>query len=620
MHIFGRDSPEILAKILDSSSDWIFYLGPDLKIRFANQAFSDQHREVEGGIIGKHLSEIYSSEMFETFVDYCVEAASGKPQDFTLSTTENGSPSHIHAKLVPNIDNDGTVDGIFGYCTDQTPQSVSERNFELALKSQSVAFWELRPSLDDWILTEHIENLLGLSTGYLNNSIQLLLKRIHPSDRSGTLFKWISDSGQGSERAKEFRCRTSTDEYRWYRVFGNRETDSDDKTLSLAGTITDINDLKNAEILAANRLKHRDSFLSMLSHELRNPLAGIQYAVDYFDNDAATMAQLSPGHKTSLDIVKRQTAVITRLLNDLLNVSRVTQNQIQFEEETLEFSELLGEILEGAKAIYTPKRQTLKVSCDARTELITGDRVRLTQAFTNLIDNASKFSDPNSQIEVTCIIVGDSIVTSICDSGIGINPEAVDNIFDLFFREEQALEQKDSGLGVGLYLVKKIVDAHQGSVKASSPGKLGGSDFQVKLPIKKTLRGDQVQRYAGVAEKLVLIEDNEDARLALSMALSARGFDVSTFKDGQTAIESIPDLAPSVVLIDIGLPGKDGLKVIEDLRGYPTLKDTYFVALTGYSQTREQEILKAGFHNHMVKPVNIKQICKMISSREIAPS
>lgn len=730
--------------MLDSSPVRISYLGPDLTVRFANKAYRESHSEIEGTIIGKHIRDLYDAELFESFIDYFIEAANGTPQDFNVPMIYENNSCVFNTKLVPNFNDDGSPNGIFAYCTDQTEQTLTERSFDsvlngvpgrvclvdrnynvlfandnlrahyptaseqsefrlsdmlkeanwelakknielaftgqhvryrdqftsaqgeqevlsiyltptrtidhsaiegvyilaldeteltetksqlqraernvdLALKSQLVAFWELYPSREDWILTEHIERLLGLSKGNLKNSIGQLLQRVHPSDRGHVLYDIAAEESQAESYANEFRCRTATGEYRWFRLIGNREINSAGETLSLAGTIADINELKNAEILAAGRLKYRDSFLSMLSHELRNPVAGIQYAIDIFSDDSDALAGLSPQCRTSLAIVKRQTSVISRLLNDLLNVSRVSQNQILFEEEILCFSELLQEVVESAKSIYTKKDQSLSLCCDASPKMIKGDRVRLTQAFTNLIDNASKFSSNGNPIKVCCCVEDDFIVTRVCDSGHGIAPAAVSNIFDLFFQEEQPLDRKAGGLGIGLYLVKKIVDAHGGSVSVVSPGEIGGCEFEIRLPMESSATNVPPATSEKSDERLILVEDNEDSRLALSMALQSRGFDVTTFEDGQKAVDQIPNLTPKIVLIDIGLPGKDGLKVIRELRQHKGLNNTFFVALTGYGQKHEREmILTAGFDNHLVKPVDISELCSIISRRGMA--
>ena len=613
--------------VMNSIPGRVCMIDADYKILYSNNNMRIQHpRLVEEGDV--FLSDLLQESNWSLAKRNIDVAFTGQHVHYQHHISmQADDPKDLSIYLTPTMTADqSAIAGVYVLELDATELTETktllqrtEKNFDLALKSHLVAFWELHPDKSDWIFAEHIERLLGLAKGQLDNSVDRLLARIHPDDRDKAVFEITSDQIEGDCYVQELRCRVATGEYHWFRLVGNREIDRNGTTLSLAGTLADINDVKNAEILAADRLAYRDSFLSMLSHELRNPVAGIQYAIDIFESDPAAIEQLPTHCKTSFGILKRQTSVIKRLLNDLLQVSRVSQNQIQFEQEHICFAELLNEIVDAAKPVYVEKDQTLNFFCHAQSEMIQGDRVRLTQAFINLIDNASKFSKPGSILEVGCRIEGDHIVTSVCDAGSGIASEAVSKIFDLFFQEEQPLDRNVGGLGVGLYLVKRITDAHLGTVSVVSPGKLGGSDFDVRLPISKITTESPQKRRQSLADKLVLVEDNEDARLALSLALETRGFDVTTFNNGQIAVEQIPRLTPKIVLIDIGLPGKDGLNVVRELRENAGLSETYFVALTGYGQKHERAmILNAGFDNHLTKPVDITELCSIIATRNTA--
>lgn len=616
----GDQLSEMLTKILDCAPQKISFLAPDLSIRYCNQAYADLHNRTKQSMVGERIEGLYDPHVFKLYAEKFAAAVGGESQVFEFAYEQPNGQLSIETRLVPNVDDDGAVDGVFAYCVDQTKYKQqwlnAKRNFDVALKSQSVAFWRIDKSSEDWIYAEHIERLLGLAPQTLGNSIRSFLDRLHPADRELSVFKQGMLALEGDHCEVEFRCLTSKGEYRWFRLNANWETGEDDVTDELTGTFTDIDQLKKVEILAANHLKYRDSFLSMLSHELRNPVAGIQYAIDVFEHDSSELRQLPPQCKTSINIIKRQTSVVTRLLNDLLNGSRASLDQILFEEELICFPELLQEVLQAAASIYQKKDQEIEFFSDRSSAMIKGDRVRLTQALTNLIDNASKFSEHNSKIAVHCREQGGDIVTCISDSGPGIAPSDQANVFELFYQTPQSLGRKGGGFGVGLYLVKKIVDAHDGVVTVTSPGRLGGADFEIRLPLDDVNTVSETKEVYTKSNSLVLIEDNEDARLALTMALKARGFDVTAFHDGQHAIDNVPSLAPRTVLIDIGLPGKDGLVVISELRQHKNLSGTFFVALTGYGQKHEREmILNAGFHDHLVKPVDIADLCTVILNR-----
>lgn len=620
MENFADQPTVIFLKMLDCSPQRITFLAPDLTIRYANQAYAQSHQKTKEEMVGLQVHDLYDEEVIVMYVDKFVDAVCGTPQEFEFTYTQDGHRHSYNTRLVPNFVGDGVIDGVFAFCSPQTETQDqlrrTRRQFDLALKIHSVAFWRIDPAKKDWIYTEHIERLLGLGVGDLGNSVARFLERLHPADRELSVFRRQSRAVEDDSYEVDFRCRISGGGYRWFRLNANRESDDRGNDASLTGTMSDIDELKKVEILAADRLKYRDSFLSMLSHELRNPVAGIQYAIDVFEHDSSELRQLPSECRESISIIKRQSSVITRLLNDLLNGSRASLDQIMFEEELICFPELLQEVLQAAASIYQKKDQEISFVCDSSTAMIKGDRVRLTQAFTNLIDNASKFSDHHTQIAVDCRQRGGEIVTCISDCGPGVAESAHHNIFELFFQQQQTLERKSGGLGVGLYLVKKIVDAHHGVVSVRSPGKLGGADFEVRLPVNEFNTVQETKATYTKSNRLVLVEDNEDARLALSMALKARGFDVTTYHDGQDAIDNIPLLSPRTVLIDIGLPGKNGLVVIRELRQHLNLSETFFVALTGYGQKHEREmILKAGFHNHLVKPVDIADLCTVITSR-----
>lgn len=614
---------ELFVKILEYSPQGIAFLAPDLTILYANQRYARWHHKSKEEIIGWQIRELYDQDAFDSCVDKFRDAVCGNSQEFELSFTQDRRTLTMRTCLVPHFV-DGVVDGVFAYCDDQTENKnrllATQDQFDFALKVHSVAFWQIDTANEDWLYAEHIERLLELPLGELGNSIDRFLDHVHPADRRLGIFGERSVKFEGDAYRVDFRCRVAGGGYRWFRLHCNgpavEPVEGGPMTGVVTGTMADIDELKKVEFLAADRLEYRDSFLSMLSHELRNPVAGIQYAIDVFEHDWSQLWQLPPECKTSINIIKRQTSVITRLLNDLLNGSRASLDQIMFEEELICFPDLLREVLDAAASIYQKKDQGVRFACDSGAAMIKGDRVRLTQAFTNLIDNASKFSQHHSEIAVHCQQRGGEIVTRISDSGPGVVAADRHKIFELFFQQQQTLERKSGGLGVGLYLVKKIVDAHHGEVSVISPGKLGGADFEVRLPVHENNVIRETKPGYTKSNSLVLVEDNEDARLALSMALKARGFDVTVYRDGQDAIDHIPSLAPRTVLIDIGLPGKDGLMVIRELRQHLNLSETFFVALTGYGQKHEREmILSAGFDSHLVKPVDIADLCTVITSR-----
>jgi len=278
---------------------------------------------------------------------------------------------------------------------------------------------------------------------------------------------------------------------------------------------------------------------------------------------------------------------------------------------------LVREIAEVSLPKLAEKKQRLIVECEIDEFQISGDEVRLHQVFVNLLDNASKYSPENTAITLTCKVDPDSgeFVTVVSDQGQGIPAKSQRSIFELFYQEDTTLDRSAGGLGIGLYLVKRIVEVHHGKVSVVSPGNNGGCDFEVRLPNKqRNPDSDSNPPKSATLRQLVLVEDNDDSRVALSLVLSARDFKVQTFADGETAALKIPSIRPDIALIDIGLPRMDGMSLVKELRLHEELKDTLFIALTGYGQDHEhQAIMAAGFDHHLVKPLDLEDLFKIVA-------
>ena len=630
-YVFSNDvtgkhvSQQALSLILASAPGRICQVNPDYKIMYANRRFIDDYNRSEE-VMGMRMSEVIHKSLWDaakTNIDRAFQGQFVSYREFADKHTWMNTNAVVY--LIPDRNkNAAKVNGVYCLIFDEAELELGrqrlrrrERNVDLALQGQMVGIWEADPERTGWLLTEHIEKLLGMAAGELENSESLTFKRIHPDDLPEVLRNRRINMGTGELYVNEFRMQTLAGKYRWFRTIGRAELDSEGKSIYLAGTITDINELKEAELLAAEQVKHRDSFISLLSHELRNPVAAIKYALDVFQRPANPVVELPDTYAQSLAIVSRQTNIIARLLKDLLNVNRISHNQILFENAPVCLVKLCREIVEVSAPKFESKHQRLLFECDVDSFEIFGDEVRLHQVFVNLLDNASKYSPPNTEVRLMCCLDEQTghFVATVSDRGQGIKAKSQRTIFELFFQEDPTLDRTDGGLGVGLYLVKRIIEAHYGKVSVTSPGINGGSDFEVRLP--KKMSNASAPHGEEKVQQLVLVEDNDDSRVALSLALSARGFDVQTFSDGETAALLIPVVKPKIALIDIGLPKMDGISLVKELRLDEELKDSVFIALTGYGQQHEREaIIAAGFHHHLVKPLDLDDLFKIIAQRD----
>ncbi len=367
--------------------------------------------------------------------------------------------------------------------------------------------------------------------------------------------------------------------------------------------------------------RRKNEFLAMLAHELRNPLAAITTSLGVL----ALESPQKDAERRAREVMSRQTQHLARLVDDLLDVARVTQGKIELKQEALDLAPLLQRVCDNARATRTdPRKQELRLTLPETPVHVRGDVTRLEQVFTNLIDNASKYTPEGGHILVSIDRQSDhgrSLArVRVHDDGNGIVPELLPNIFSLFSQADQPIARTMGGLGIGLTLVRTLLELHGGSVSAASPGPGRGSDFVVALPElggapQASARGDSVSPDMGSGEprRVLLVEDNLDALEVLSDLLSMWGHHVQAVPDGLRGVQKALELQPDVVFIDIGLPGIDGYEVARRIRANPGGERLRLVALTGYgSPEQKQEAARAGFDLHLVKPVQPDELARFL--------
>ena len=359
--------------------------------------------------------------------------------------------------------------------------------------------------------------------------------------------------------------------------------------------------------------QRKDEFLAMLGHELRNPLSAVL--------DAIVTAQLDQNRRArALAIARRQTDQLAGLVDDLLDVGRITQGKIALKKEPLEVGSLVKQAVEEAHCLVEPGRHRLSVIVSSPVEnaQIEADPARMRQVMVNLIHNAAKFTPRGGRIDVLAERNDDEIVFRVRDSGIGISPDLLPHIFDLFTQGQRSLDRSHGGLGVGLTLVKRLVEMHGGHVHANSAGLGTGSEFAVHMPIAAMTRSSvsATESKTGTQGRLrvLVVEDNHDAAEALTMLLELFGHQATVVAEGTQAVEAVRSNAFDIALIDIGLPGIDGYEVARRIRMIPNTEALTLVALTGYGQEADkQRALSAGFDEHLTKPVKIERLRALLS-------
>ncbi len=358
------------------------------------------------------------------------------------------------------------------------------------------------------------------------------------------------------------------------------------------------------ELLEADRQK--DRFLAVLAHELRNPLAPIWNALHLMKQPAASAKALARAR----EIAERQMRRLTRLLDDLLDVARLRQGRVELRREVLDVAAVIRSSLDTVQPLLLERRHRLTSAIAGESLLVNGDPMRLEQVLTNLLVNAAKYTDPGGEIFVTAQREGSDVVIRVRDTGIGIDAILLPRIFDLFVQAHRRLDRSTGGVGVGLALVKSLVEFHGGSVSAFSAGPGKGSEFIVRLPaVEKASRlvgtaQDSGPKPAGrPALRVLIADDNADQADGLALLLQMEGDDVRISYDGPGVLEAARSFRPHVVLLDIGMPGLDGYQVARRLRKSPETRRALLVAMTGWGQEEDvRRSLEAGFDHHLTKP------------------
>ncbi len=370
---------------------------------------------------------------------------------------------------------------------------------------------------------------------------------------------------------------------------------------------------RQAAVLREND-RHKDEFLAMLAHELRNPLAAVNNAVSVLKRSADHESR-----KWASEIVERQVKQLVRLIDDLLDISRITSGKIRLRKEFVDAGVILDQAIESARPLIEERGHTLSVSIERGRLWLHADAARVEQIFVNLLTNAAKYTESEGRIGTIARAEGDWAVISVRDNGTGIPPERLPEMFQLFTQGERTLARSEGGLGIGLTIVQKLTEMHGGSVVARSEGTDRGSEFIVTLPLTRkpveagpgARTGDPV---AGRASRILVVDDHVDTARGMVQILELLGNDVVVAHDGRTAIETARRFAPDFVLLDIGLPELDGYQVAAALRDDKDLQNAVIIAVSGYGQEEDRRrSLSAGFDHHLVKPVDFETLVSLIA-------
>jgi PAS domain S-box-containing protein len=449
---------------------------------------------------------------------------------------------------------------------------------------------------------------------------------LHPDEAEATVAAWKECVKTGQSWDREHRYRGV--DGKWHPILSRGVPVKDERgeVLWWAGINLDISRIKTVEEALREADRRKDEFLAVLAHELRNPLAPIRNALHVLRFPGAgveTFARMR-------DMMERQVRQMARLVDDLLDVSRIGRGKIELRRERLDLAAVVQSALETSRPLIEAGKHELTVSLPNQPVYVTGDQTRLSQVLANLLNNAAKYTTDGGHVWLTARLEGDEAVVRVRDNGAGILAEMLPHVFEMFTQAGRLLDRSDGGLGIGLTLVRRLVELHGGTVEAISAGAGRGSEFIVRLPSAANAPdGPPQKRHGQEAEevfgspprRILVVDDNLDSAESLATLLQFSGHEVRVAHDGPGALAAAKQFLPDVVLLDIGMPGMSGYQVARRLREEPALRHMTLVAQTGWGQEEDRRRAKdAGFDHHLVKPVVLRELHELIARLPAPPA
>ncbi len=524
--------------------------------------------------------------------------------------------------------------------------SVSQQRFMRAAEASHDGIWDWPDmSQNEMWWSDNCYRLLGYEPGDFPPKYSEWVSRVHPDDQTRMRAVTTPSCFVAAHNDFEYRLIHRSGEARWFRHRAVIDTDDEGRPCRMIGSVSEIHNLKAAELEARERIRQRDQFLATLSHELRNPLGVIANAVRRLQG----YEQLDAFERDIVTSVERQTAHMTALLEDLLDVARVTEGKIDLQQRHVRLDEVISGAVELVRVLIDEREQNLELDLPDEPVWVSGNAVRLRQVIGNLLANACKYSPPGETLRLTLESLapangrggaglpseesparrqagsGRSAVIRVMDRGRGIPSEMLDQIFEPFEQLSTTIDRNNGGLGLGLTLARSLVGLHGGSLTAHSDGEGRGSEFVVTLPqldgvetppvaARPTTRAGHQARSEQPRLSIVLVEDNDDARTMLSALLEDAGHQVACAADGVAGRDLILQTCPDVALVDVGLPGMDGYELARAVREAPEARDVLLVALTGYSLPSDRmAAIDAGFDSHLVKPLDFGLLDRVLA-------
>jgi len=631
-----RASEERFRLLVDGTKDHaIFMVDPDGRVASWNPGAERINQYTAEEIIGQHFSRFYpegDKEAGKPGRNLQLTLAEGRYEEEGWRLRKDGSRFWASVVITALRDEAGRPRGFSMVTRDITHKMQAEEDvrrllqeetarraaenlaeiLQLVHKIDKIGHWEWDSLTDTNKWSPEIEALYGLRSGEFEGTYQAWAKLVHPDD----LAQAEEDVRRAMETGQyftEFRVVWPDGSVHWLETRAYVFKDGHDKPTRIAGVNMDITERKLQEEALREADRRKDEFLATLAHELRNPLAPICNGLQILcltDEPAAA--------ERARQMMERQLGQLVRLVDDLLDISRISRNRLELRKARIPLTSVLDNAIETARPLIDTKGHTLTVNLPQEAIFLDADLTRLAQVFWNLLNNSAKYTDPGGRIDLSARRDGAWIEVSVRDNGIGIPAEAIPGLFTLFSQVTPSLERSQGGLGIGLALLKGLVEMHGGTVCVSSPGIGAGTDVVVRLPLARISADEPAQPTSprithSPCRRILIVDDNRDAAASLGTMLALAGHDTRAAHDGLEALELAEAFRPDVVLLDIGLPKLNGFDACRRIRGQPWGKDIVIVAVTGWGQPDDRRRSReAGFDQHMVKPVDPRALMKWL--------
>jgi PAS domain S-box-containing protein len=630
----ARRAANQLRLLIEGTTEYaIFMLDPTGHIMTWNPGAERIKGYQADEIIGEHFSRFYPSEATErSFPEYELQVArsAGRFEDEGWRVRKNGTQFWANVVITALHDESGKLQGFSKITRDMTERKQAEENARRLLQEETARKSEQR-------FTRFMQNFPGLA--WIKDWDG---RYVYANDAAQKAFGKEAAQLYGHTDADLFPLETAAqfqENDQKARMSGTGvhviETLQDDAGVIRHSVVSkfpihegnggpvligemaiDITDRLRAEEALRQADRRKDEFLATLAHELRNPLAPIRNSLQILKMprvDASTV------HQTR-DMMERQVQQLVRLVDDLLDVSRVMRGKIDLRKERVELATIVARAVETTQPLIEAQGHVLQVDVPDESLLLDADPVRLIQVVGNLLTNSAKYTEANGSIQLTAERAGDQVLLRIRDTGIGIAPDMLPHVFELFVQADHAASRSQGGLGIGLTLVKNLVEMHEGSVEAYSEGLGKGSEFVVRLPLiapvqsANNIKEEGLEPVTVSGHRLMVVDDNADAADSLALLLRLQGHEVKVAHNGPSALELAANYLPQMILLDIGMPGMDGYEVARRIRKRSGLEKVVLTALTGWGQQEDRRrSAEAGFDHHLVKPPEPKLLEELLS-------